>query len=1483
MSKPTCPHLTSTSGCAQPRPWASRLGRMIGLATTTLAVAWGGGPLQAANILWVSDAPPGAASNGVFSGPGTSFTDQGFVTLLQNAGHNVSRFNSSDSQNFPMTALELNAINTNDLIIIGRATGSGAFQQTGTPAGQGSNWNVAITRPLICMSPYLVRTIAGAGNRMGWFAGDGITDDTPTFLSAVNPGSAATDYLFGGVTMNETNTAQLYTEPMDRNTSHLPGAPVNGSVILARVSYAREDNSAAASANAIVGFPSGTPVAGGSNILAGYRMYFAGGSRESATAPNGIGLYTGRENLTPTGENIFLRAVQLAINSGVPPATDTNAPVGFTSQPANVTVLQGGSATFSISLTGAAPRSLQWLRDAGDGVTFTNLPGASTSFQNSSITLSNLNLIDNGALFMVVASNVLNTVTSSVAVLTVSADMVPPQALSAGSFNGASITVCFDELLDVNGTATETVNYTVNGGNGPDINNIVIRPDGKSVTIFLLASLGPTATLSIFDVQDRYGNGLSMAHFDIINLNLSGVDVGALNPAGSEAACAGSTVQVTGGGLDVAGTADLHRFAYRTVDGDFDARVRVSALVGVPDHLETTAKALLLARAGVSNSSANVNVYVTPLTPGDNSVASQVRATNGGTMAALGAAFTPGGLPNAWLRLKRVGNVFSTLRSPNGVSWVQMGSINLPTMPVSMSVGMGVTSHRAGKPVTGTFNNFTLAPGTPAVVINEWMAVNTGSVLDPADGHADDWFELYNTTAAPVNIGGWHLTDDPTQPTKFTIRPGTSIPAHGYMLFWADDETLQGADHVNFTLDNTGDLIALFDAGGQFIDSVTFGAQVANLSQGRAPDGADTITGFSVPTPGNANSTSPALTAQPVSVTTNCHSTVTFSVATSAALPVSFQWHFNCRNITGANASTLVLSNVTLKDVGQYSVTVGNAFGSVSSDDAYLALNTGLPPVLSAVKGTNVVLTWTQTCINYTLEATLDLHTPIAWSPVDESPQFSGGNYSLSLPLGGASRFFRLASPSLRIITPPSGRATGLPGVVTLGVTAEGAPPLSYQWRLNGFVLPNQTNSEMDAIISSPNDYGAYQVTVQDANQALNIGPAVVRPSGPETVLADLFSNRALFTDPAGSLHGTTIGSGREAQEPNHASVPGGKSVWLSWRAPGDGVAVFDTAGSAFDTLLAVYAGPTLGGLTNVASDDDSAGYLRSRVSFITTSNRVYHIALDGTVGGAGFYVLNWAFSTDGLNNPVIDVQPLDRVIATNTSVTLTVTAHGVNGFTNLSYQWFRNGMSLPGASGPSLDINNAKPDDADSYYVVVGNTAGEVTSRRASLQFSSNPQHAFASKVLADFICPPVLNNAYEPLPLTGGSAGKPGQGVIGPSAAGTISGSLGSFSAKAGCPAGICTSRAYYAWITNVTTSCGVSNLMTFNLSGTSGNSTLAVYTNLYTSPIKCAVSTNSGISQPSVSFIAKPGFTYQVVIALPSSNTVVNLNFSTGVCLP
>ena len=67
---------------------------------------------------------------------------------------------------------------------------------------------------------------------------------------------------------------------------------------------------------------------------------------------------------------------------------------------------------------------------------------------------------------------------------------------------------------------------------------------------------------------------------------------------------------------------------------------------------------------------------------------------------------------------------------------------------------------------------------------------------------------------------------------------------------------------------------------------------------------------------------------------------------------------------------------------------------------------------------------------------------------------------------------------------------------------------------------------------------------------------------------------------------------------PNHAGTHGSDSVWLTWIAPATGIAYFNTLGSSFDTILAVYLGTQLSQLTEVASDDESGGYHTSYVMF---------------------------------------------------------------------------------------------------------------------------------------------------------------------------------------------------------------------------------------------------------------------------------------------
>ena len=122
-------------------------------------------------------------------------------------------------------------------------------------------------------------------------------------------------------------------------------------------------------------------------------------------------------------------------------------------------------------------------------------------------------------------------------------------------------------------------------------------------------------------------------------------------------------------------------------------------------------------------------------------------------------------------------------------------------------------------PTVGGPNNGTSKP--LQVRINEWMASNTGFILDPADvpPAKDDWFELYNPGRSEADLSGYYLTDDTANKTQFKIPVGVRIPAGGYLLVWADGSPLQNttnsADlHVNFQLSKGGEEIGLFAPDG---------------------------------------------------------------------------------------------------------------------------------------------------------------------------------------------------------------------------------------------------------------------------------------------------------------------------------------------------------------------------------------------------------------------------------------------------------------------------------------------------------------------------------------------------------------------------------------------------------------------------------------------------------------------------------------------
>ncbi|HOY04626.1 MAG TPA: CotH kinase family protein [Saprospiraceae bacterium] len=128
------------------------------------------------------------------------------------------------------------------------------------------------------------------------------------------------------------------------------------------------------------------------------------------------------------------------------------------------------------------------------------------------------------------------------------------------------------------------------------------------------------------------------------------------------------------------------------------------------------------------------------------------------------------------------------------------------------------------------------APDAGDVVINEVLADNTNGTADQND-ELEDWIELYNNTAVDVNLTGLYLSDNPDNATKWAFPSGTVIPAHGYLVVWADEDGSQTGLHASFKLKASGEFVSLASSAGVILDSISFGEQDPDRSFGRFANG----------------------------------------------------------------------------------------------------------------------------------------------------------------------------------------------------------------------------------------------------------------------------------------------------------------------------------------------------------------------------------------------------------------------------------------------------------------------------------------------------------------------------------------------------------------------------------------------------------------------------------------------------------------------
>ncbi|MGC4016014.1 MAG: autotransporter-associated beta strand repeat-containing protein [Luteolibacter sp.] len=215
-------------------------------------------------------------------------------------------------------------------------------------------------------------------------------------------------------------------------------------------------------------------------------------------------------------------------------------------------------------------------------------------------------------------------------------------------------------------------------------------------------------------------------------------DIGSVAAAGL-ATYDNHTHLIYGSGADIWGTADAFQFVRQTVSGDCDVRARVNLQSASNGY----AKAGLMLRDGSGAGAAHAAIYATPA----NGFSFQYRAASGGaTVNFNGPALNTA--PNNWVRMTRVGNVFTAYVSANGTSWTQVSTTTI-TMPASILGGMAVCSHVDGDLGVASFDQVSVNDQvTSSVVANDTFDTSSATAGNDANDSLDMSWEAGTLTLA---------------------------------------------------------------------------------------------------------------------------------------------------------------------------------------------------------------------------------------------------------------------------------------------------------------------------------------------------------------------------------------------------------------------------------------------------------------------------------------------------------------------------------------------------------------------------------------------------------------------------------------------------------------------------------------------------------------------------------------------------------------
>ncbi len=309
---------------------------------------------------------------------------------------------------------------------------------------------------------------------------------------------------------------------------------------------------------------------------------------------------------------------------------------------------------------------------------------------------------------------------------------------------------------------------------------------------------------------------------------------------------------------------------------------------------------------------------------------------------------------------------YAVLTSPDGVTWPTQGNgMADPMLGVAFGAGVFAGLGNSGDAIFASANGYTFTISTFRYGTTDFNSSFNDII------YGGGWFVAVGSSATGILVSTNGITWTGANYPFTTAPPQYAAFGNGIFLATSSDGILRGRTGVTLppaiTVEPQGQTV---NAG----DPVTLSVTVSGtppltyqwwFNNGLLPGQTNTTLSYSVTLPdyagnyavvvsnpyGSATSQPPAavsvvvpaipkLISQPQNRGVQLGATAVFSVTALGNAPLTFQWLFNGTNLTGQMSPSLILSNVTADQAGDYSVEVTSTTGSTLSQTATLRVGT---------------------------------------------------------------------------------------------------------------------------------------------------------------------------------------------------------------------------------------------------------------------------------------------------------------------------------------------------------------------------------------------------------------------------------------------------------------------------------------------------------------------------------------------------------------